>query len=352
MSFAVSPKPVFAQLCILALPLLALPGAVQAGTSEKGSPEQRCRNEFNRYPDCTRRERQRINALFGLPPLETLYRKQPKGSDLIIASATFKLGGGLAMVFQKDRSGKPSAEIRRTPIAGLRPKSLRVSLSEDAWRAITAKSRVIDTNRYEDDSICTGGASFNLQTIDHLGTYRARLGDVCGEHPGNWFFDQLAELALSELPLCASLAPEGYGEAWAGSKLYDCFLLGGEMDLAVAAYNFLEGTSFWSTWNSDEDGTRMRLAEAVAFTWPGSPLPESGKDLARILTEQRFDAFRLEATAYAGEAVGRVRVSGKIRIRSTDEGGREYQPYGTFRSVWVKQANGGFKLSSFAADAR
>jgi hypothetical protein len=69
MGFAVSPKPVFAQLCILALPLLALPGAVQAGTSEKVSQEQRCRNEFNRYPDCTRRERHRINALFGLPPL-------------------------------------------------------------------------------------------------------------------------------------------------------------------------------------------------------------------------------------------------------------------------------------------
>lgn len=333
----------------LCLGLTPLQGAAPAIAEAKPTTEQRCRYEYNRYSECSKRERRRLNKQFDLPPIEELFRRQAKRSDVVIASVSFKLGGGLAMVFQRDRSGKPYAEIRRAPIAGMRYEPVRVALTEETWRAITAKSRIIDTNLYEDDNVCVGGSSFNLQAIDHLGTFRARLGDVCGEHPGNWFFQELAGIALSELPLCEGLEPEGYGEAWAGHKLYDCFLLSGDRSLAGAAYNFLEGANFWSTWNSDESGTRARLAERVVFRWPGMSLPDSGSELARSLNEQSFEPFELETTSYAGEANGSVVVRGRIKVRNKGEYGSEYRMFGTFRSVWIKHAEHGFSLSSFAA---
>lgn len=335
---------------ILALVIFHVPAHAEA--TDLGPRDQRCRSEFNRFPDCTKRERRQINARFGLPPLETLYRSQPKGSDLIIASASFKLGGALALMFKKDRGGQPVAEIRRTSIGWNPLAPFRIHLSEQSWRAITAKARSIDTNLYEDDSICTGGAAFTLQIIDNAGTFRSRMGDVCGEHPGNWFFDELAEIALAELPICAGLAPEGYGDAWAGTKLYDCFMLGGKSDSAAEAYNFLEGASYWSTWNSDEAGTRARLAGNVEFIWPGQSLPKSSNDLAQILTEDRFEPYQLEPTSYWGEMGGDVIVQGSIKVRNQDVDGPEYRNFGTFRSVWVKQAEFGFRLSRFEARRR
>ena len=343
---------VVSRLSVLVSALVIFHAPVHAETSELGPHDQRCRSEFNRFPECTKRERRRINAQFGLPPLASLYRSQPKGSDLIVASASFKLGGALALIFKKDRSGKPVAEVRRTPIGRIPLAPFRIRLSDESWRAITAKARLIDTNLYEDDSICTGGAAFTLQMIDSTGAFRSRMGDVCGEHPGNWFFDELAEVALAELPICAGLAPEGYGEAWAGTKLYDCFMLGGQRESAATAYNFLEGASYWSTWNSDEAGTRARLAEKVEFIWPGQSLPKNRNDLAQILTEDRFDRYRLEPTAYSGEVGGDVIVQGLIKVRNDNVDGPEYRNFGTFRSVWLKQAEYGFRLSGFEANRR
>ncbi len=324
--------------------------AAQHQLQAEYSREARCRTQFNRYPACTRGERHRLNARFGLPPIETIYLDQPRASAVIVATASFKRGGGLALVFLKDRRSRPYAEVRRTPLHGRSFKAMRVSLPDELWDAVTAKARAIDTNLYDDDPICTGGAGFTFQTIDDDGTFRLRVGDVCGQHPGTRLFNELAGIVLARLPRCRDLAPGGYAEAWAGNKLNDCFMLDGERSTALAAYNFLEAVNFWSAWNTGEDGGNALLAANVDFSWTGRALPPNGKDLSQALAEPYFGQFRLEPVSYTGTKNGRVLVRGRIRDRDSDGNGPGFTDPGSFRAVWVRNATSSFTLRGFAAD--
>ena len=278
-----------------------------------------------------------------------MYRQQRRADDVIVAIASLKLNGHLALIFRRHRDGGAVAEIHRAPPTGAPFPPMQVRLSDAAWEAIVTRSRAIDVNLYGDDRICVGGAAFTIQAIDNQGVFRSRMGDVCPEQEGNILFEVLGDTAIAQLPYCAALAPDGYDEAWVGKKLLSCFLLAGDRKAAGEVFNLLEANDFWPSWRNDADDVSPLFAADVKISWPGLPSFGDADDTAAFLTGGWLAPFSFETTSYVGETADRVLVEGRVIIEN-DDGNTRTKDFGRFRSVWTRDKHGAFKMGSLTVE--
>jgi hypothetical protein len=328
-----------AALAAVALTCPSLIGASTAIAADRNDP--RCINQFNRFPQCSVGERRRLNARFGLPPIEDMRRDHAPKTDLIVAASTFKLGGGIAIIVGRNRKNLPYLEVRNAHRKGQSPARLWAQLDEASWTRIVAASRTLDTNLYEDDRICVGAAGFAVQALDADGVYRGRLSDVCWGHPGTMFFDLLSGIALANLPDCAALAPGGFTESWAGSKLETCFLTSGERRAAAVVFNLVEAHDFWSGWRAEYTNVRALIADDATMSWPGMPPIRSQDDVADFLTGGWMASLDFSPATYLGETAGSVRVTGEVLL---DSDAVRKQAFGQFHAIWARDKQGAFKL--------
>jgi hypothetical protein len=334
-------------LSMLALAMLVLTVAAPSAhalSADGDADDRRCRDEYNRHADCSRNERRKEHAAFGLPSIETMHRQQRRPGDVVVAIASLKLAGSLALIFRRGRDGAPMAEVHRAPPWGAPYPPMRVRLADAAWQTVVTQARALDMNLYEDDRICTGGAGFSVQTIDDQGQFRSRMGDVCSEHLGNALFAAWGNVVIAELPQCAALVPDGYDGGWVGKKLLSCFLLAGDRTAAGEVFNLMEAQDFWPSWSSDADEVGALFAPDVTISWPGLPPFGDPDDAAAFLTGGWLAPFRFETTAYVGETADRVRVEGEINAKENH--GKRPKVFGRFQSVWTRDKAGGFKMTA------
>jgi hypothetical protein len=188
--------------------------SVQASALEKSAKALDC-GAYNPNPDCTQETRARLHKSFGLPPIERMRRN----GALIVGIMQLKRGSGLALVFKRDRKGKPSVEIFHQ---GTKSQPLRTHITQQAWEAIVSKGGALG-DVFARDDVYTCGATFTIEIIDEKGLLRAPVGDSCGNEPRGVYFDVLAKSAIEHLPHCAAIESEGQGDAT--QKLLSCVQL-------------------------------------------------------------------------------------------------------------------------------
>jgi hypothetical protein len=305
---------------------------------------------------CTEKERNAERKSFGLPTLQKIQGRNrgiTSDSEVVVAMAALKQSGRLAMVFQRGRDGAPSAEILYLrPRNGGRLATMRSKITESAWNELLAKLSALDLNHYDDERLCVGGGSSTVETIDKAGKIRGRFGDTCGEQPANWFFDELGKAAIIGLPDCAALVPDGYDEAWVGSKLINCFMLAGDKVAAGHLHNLLEANNFWPSWRHDAKDVRPLFADKAEISWPGLPQFDDADDAVGFLIGGWLAPFKIETTGYVGESTDRVRVEGAVLIKNEEDKGPEYKPFGSFQSLWMADSKGKFSMHNFSVAKR
>jgi hypothetical protein len=181
----------------------------------KTRPELKKCGAYNPDPECTQKTRARLHKSFGLPPIERMRRN----GELIVGIMELKRGSGLALVFKRDRKGKPSVEIYRQ---GPNSPPLRTHITQEAWEAAIAKGRALG-DVFARDDVYTCGATFTIEIIDEAGTLRAPVGDSCGNEPRGVYFDVLAKSAIENLPQCSAIKTEVQEDA--AQKLMTCLQL-------------------------------------------------------------------------------------------------------------------------------
>lgn len=104
-------------LLLLTANLLCTAVFARASANERSHQKQATScSYYDPSPNCTEVERNVRRKKFGLSNLEELRRRHERGSnksELIVGTVAIKQRGGLALVFQRDADGMPSAEIRR-----------------------------------------------------------------------------------------------------------------------------------------------------------------------------------------------------------------------------------------------
>ncbi len=340
-------------ILLLGLFIFSTPAEAREARKSAGA----CTTNVNVDARCTTAERRKLHAQFGLPSLEVMHRKASRKAeqgDIIIAIGKFKLAGGLALIFQRDRQGAPWVEIRElSERFQLRPRlPIRAKLPVMVWEDVVAKGKALDVEKYED--FCLGGGSFTIEVIDNAGAIRTRMYDVCGGYPGNAFFSYLAKIALSQIPDCKALFPADYEPAI--RQLKTCFALQGQKEVAAELINHLDSSGdarFWRTnGRADASDVQTFFDKETSFSWPGIPLIQNGEDAAEFWTGGWLFPFEFTPEAYHAETNDRVRVEGYVVIEQKVDDGWSERRQGSFTSVFVRHADGKFRMRSFVHSTR
>ena len=305
----------------------------------------------NRVSSCTEMDRKALHAVFGLPPLKAMYRQQKTAgatNDLIVGIAEFKLGGGLALIFQRDRQGNPWAEIYEKPPLNGAPQTmpLRARIPEAIWNEVVAKGRSLDTEYY-DDRICVGGGAFTVEAMDSAGAIRARVGEVCGGDPGIELFSFLADTAVAQIPHCAALQPDTFNSGL--NKLKDCFALNGEKRAAADLYNLLEASQILrSIGRADPSEIQFLFDVAISLSWSGVPPVRGPEAASEFWGREWLFPVRLKYENIHAETNDRVRVEGYVTSEEQEGQGWRKGRTGSFTSVWIRGKDGNFRIRKFS----
>jgi hypothetical protein len=206
----------------IALIIACLTSDARASDIEGSAKVAQC-GAYNPDPECTQKTRTRLHKSFGLAPIERMQRN----GELIVGIMQLKRGAGLALVFTRDRKGKPSVEIyrQRTKDQPSQYPPLRTHITQEAWEAAIAKGRALG-DVFAREDVYTCGATFTIEIIEETGTLRTPVGDSCGNEPRGVYFEILAKSAIEQLPHCAAIETEWRDAA--AQKLLACFELRGD----------------------------------------------------------------------------------------------------------------------------
>lgn len=324
--------------------------SAEAQIKMSGQKKQVC-SSYDPRPGCTEDERNARRKQFALPTLEKIRRQYGRAnSELIVATVTTKLGDGLALVFQRDRDGTPSVEIHTIYSKENSPwkQALHAKISEGTWDTLLVKGNALNLVFARDEVILCGG-SYMVELMDREGNIRAPVGDSCGGEPRSVYFNVLAEAAIAQLPHCAALAPDSSDRN--AEKLMQCFVLQGDKMAVAELYNFLHSTDYEPFWEANaratSDEVKPLFDKAVEFSWPGIPLIEEDEVAANFWSGAWLWPLTFEVHAYHAETASRVRVEGKVFVEHETADERIKKQAGPFTSIWLKGADGKFRMHSF-----
>lgn len=308
---------------------------------------------YDPRPHCTEIERNARRKKFGLPKLEQLRRRHEQELnkiELIVGTVAIKQRGGLALVFQRDANGMPSAEIRRMLWDGKSSQyePLYAKIPEAIWSAVLAKGKALKLVHATDEALVCG-ADFTIELVDGAGDVRAPVGDSCGNQPRGVYFDILANAAIAQLPHCAALVTDS---DWAADKLDECFALRGDKMVAAKLYNALhtlDQIPFWeANGRADPSDLRPLFSDEIEFSWAGIPLINDSETAAKFWTGSWLFPFEFQYDAIDADSAGRVRIDGRVVLEHRDEEGSTKERSGTFSSIWLKGPEGTFRMRRFS----
>jgi hypothetical protein len=349
----------FAALVCVSVVLSILIGSLPIEARERHSKDANC-SSYDPNPKCTVRGRDALRNSFGLPSLQRI-RQNNTNSEVIVGIEELKRGDSLALVFQRDRDGTPSVEVRRRTWrgkwSGYQP--LKAQIPEKSWNAILAKGKALDLV-FAREEIYVCGASFTIELVDRKGNVRVPVGDACGREPRSVYFEALAEAAVAQLPQCNALEPSdgenADSDASPTEKLLPCFLLHGDQTVAAEFYRSIAELRHDSgIWNqlrlNDKSEVRPFIANNPELSWPALQKIDNPDAVAEFLAGNWLFPFEFKYQAIIAETRDRVRMKGCVTVK--DE---EYLPLldtvgGTFSSIWERGADGIFRLRSFVVPA-
>lgn len=349
------PPPATSLAILAALALQFAP--FQADARHDQQKKSHC-SYYDPQPKCTEVERNARRNQFGLPTLDRIRQQHTRGrtrSELIVGTVKIKRGGGLALVFQRDRSGTPSVEIHRM-LANTKSRNrlpISAKISETTWDAIVVKTAALELV-YATDDVMVCGANFTIEFMDKAGNIRAPVGDSCGNEPRGVYFEVLAEAAIAELPHCAALVSSRTDGAM--QKLEECFVLQGEKMVAAELHNVLnmsDERAFWETNGREDPAVIQTLFDnKIQFSWPGIPLIDNAEAAAQFWTGSWLWHYKFRPEVFHAESSERVRVTGHVMLDlPEDDGGWRHDKAGTFASIWQKGGDGKFQMLRFEYSA-
>lgn len=340
-------------MTLTALILLDAVGNIQFSPSAKAqsvsAKAARCSN-YDPRPECTEGYRNATRERFGLATLKKIRQRNGFAgltNEMIVATVSFKSGGGVALVMQRDREAAPTVEIRQMIRSDRlsEPKPISVKIPETTWDIIVAKEKSLDLV-YATDEILLCGATFTVERMDEKGNIRAPVGDSCGNEPRGVFFEALAQAALIQLPHCATLYPEGFNATL--DRLTACFALNGEQMAAAELFNELDSDDFWSSMGKvDPSKMRPLFDDAITFSWPGIPLIQDAETAAEFWAGDWLYPVDLEYDSFHAETRDRVRVEGSVIFEQSEGEGRMNGRTSPFTAIWQRGADGKFRMHHF-----
>ena len=341
-------------LLLLTANLICTAVFARASANERSHQKQATScSYYDPSPNCTEVERNVRRKKFGLSNLEELRRRHERGSnksELIVGTVAIKQRGGLALVFQRDADGMPSAEIRRMlgDSKSSQHEPLHAKIPEAIWSDILAKGKALNLV-YATDEALVCGADFTIELVDGAGDVRAPVGDSCGNEPRGVYFDILANAAIAQLPYCAALVTDS---DWAADKLNECFALRGDKMLAAKLYNALhtlDKIPFWeANGRADSSDVRPLFSDEIEFSWPGIPLINDSETAAEFWTGSWLFPFEFQYDAIDADTVGKMRIDGHVVLEQHDDEGSKKERAGTFSSIWLKDPDGTFRMRRFS----
>lgn len=321
--------------------MAALPTPVAA----KKSGDNPCAYTYVGWSLCKKSERKKQREAFGLPPIE-VYRNL--GTEAVrVFENSANNWPVVAIILYEDRHLVPRVEVRR-PLGPdgtnwYPPLTARIESAD--WSTVKLKRRQMESP-YADDALCTDGFTRTVEAIDARQTIVTRVEHNCGENPVNAYFDSVAQLALDQFAHCKTLqyrsnmAPSGI--------LADCLRLDGHKHAAAELHNLIEESGLFCCLKPDSGRTIEQFFEDnFRLTYAGFPAAHTRISAAKAWMELDAGIIRY----YIGETKDRVRVEGTVDL-SVDEDDRTTKVKSApFTSLWVRGADGQFRMRSYSVIA-